>query len=84
MRRAGSAALDLVAVASGEFDAFWEQHLSAWDIAAGALIVREAGGRVTDFTGRDIGVEHSAVIAGNPAMHTFMLGVVSGQDRDRT
>lgn len=78
MRRAGSAALDLVSVAAGEFDAFWEQHLSAWDIAAGALIVREAGGKVTDFAGRDIGVEHSAVIAGNAAMHAWMIRVVAG------
>ena len=77
MRRAGSAALDLASVASGQFDAFWEQHLSAWDIAAGALLVREAGGLVTDFTGRDVGVEHSAVIAGNPAMHAWMLAVVA-------
>ena len=51
IRRAGSAALDLADVAAGRFDGFWEQHLSAWDIAAGMLLVREAGGVVTDFCG---------------------------------
>ncbi len=76
LRRAGSAALDLVSVASGEFEAFWEQQLSAWDIAAGALIVREAGGIVTDFAGRDVGIEHSSVVAGSPAMHRWLLGVI--------
>ncbi|HEU4827993.1 MAG TPA: inositol monophosphatase family protein [Gemmatimonadales bacterium] len=78
LRRAGSAALDLVSVASGEFEAFWEQQLSAWDIAAGAVIVREAGGVVTDFTGRDIGIEHSSIVAGSPAMHGWLLDVIRG------
>jgi myo-inositol-1(or 4)-monophosphatase len=63
-------------VAAGRFDAFWEQRLSAWDLAAGALLVREAGGVVTDFAGRPIGAEHSAVIAGNPAMHAWLLDIV--------
>ena len=62
-----------MSVASGEFEAFWEQQLSAWDIAAGALIVREAGGLVTDFDGRDVGIEHSSVVAGSPAMHAWLL-----------
>ena len=78
LRRAGSAALDLVSVASGEFEAFWEQQLSAWDIAAGALIVREAGGLVTDFDGRDVGIEHSSIVAGSPAMHRWLLGAIRG------
>lgn len=73
MRRAGSAALDLVSVASGEFEVFWEQNLSAWDLAAGSLLVREAGGVVTNFGGRQVGVEHSSVVAGNVAMHAWML-----------
>jgi myo-inositol-1(or 4)-monophosphatase len=76
IRRPGSAALDLCSVASGEYDAFWELSLSAWDIAAGTLIVREAGGRVTDDTGRDIGIEHGPVVAGNVVMHGWMMGVV--------
>jgi myo-inositol-1(or 4)-monophosphatase len=68
-----------VSVAAGEFEAFWEQQLSAWDIAAGALIVREAGGLVTDFSGRDVGVEHASVLAGNAAMHAWLMGVVGGE-----
>jgi myo-inositol-1(or 4)-monophosphatase len=76
IRRPGSAALDLAHVAAGRFDAFWEQRLSAWDLAAGVLLVREAGGVATDFAGRDIGPEHTALVAGNPAMHAWLLGVV--------
>jgi myo-inositol-1(or 4)-monophosphatase len=73
IRRPGSAALDLADVAAGRFDGFWEQQLSAWDIAAGTLLIREAGGVVTDFSGRDIGIEHTAVVAGNPAIHAWLL-----------
>jgi len=73
IRRAGSAALDLADVAAGRFEAFWEQRLSAWDIAAGTLLVREAGGHVTDFSGRDLGIEHGETLAGSPAMHAWML-----------
>lgn len=77
IRRPGSAALDLADVAAGRFDGFWEQHLSAWDLAAGILLVREAGGVVTDLTGRHVGVEHTGVVAGNPAMHAWLLDVMS-------
>jgi len=73
IRRPGSAALDLADVAAGRFDGFWEQHLSAWDVAAGTLLIREAGGLVTDHAGRDIGVEHTPVVAGNPAIHGWLL-----------
>lgn len=73
IRRPGSAAIDLTDVAAGRFDGFWEQRLSAWDIAAGTLLVREAGGIVTDAGGRDIGVEHSGVVAGNPVIHRWLL-----------
>ncbi|MEO8031127.1 MAG: inositol monophosphatase family protein [Gemmatimonadota bacterium] len=73
IRRAGSAALDLADVAAGRFEAFWEQRLSAWDVAAGTLLVREAGGRVTDFSGRDLGVEHGETAAGSPVMHAWLL-----------
>jgi len=76
IRRPGSAALDLGDVAAGRFDGFWEQRLSAWDIAAGVLLIREAGGVVTDFTGRDVGVEHTAVVAGNPAIHAWLLATI--------
>jgi myo-inositol-1(or 4)-monophosphatase len=77
IRRPGAAALDLADVAAGRFDGFWEQHLSAWDIAAGTLLIREAGGIVTDFTGRDVGVEHTGVVAGNPRIHEWLLAILS-------
>jgi myo-inositol-1(or 4)-monophosphatase len=76
IRRPGAAALDLASVASGRFDGFWEQHLSAWDIAAGTLLIREAGGKVTDVAGRDIGVEHVGVVAGNPGIHEWLLDIL--------
>jgi myo-inositol-1(or 4)-monophosphatase len=80
IRRPGAAALDLADVAAGRFDGFWEQHLSAWDTAAGSLLIREAGGRVTDFTGRDVGIEHRGVVAGNPAIHDWLLAAL-GDDQ---
>jgi myo-inositol-1(or 4)-monophosphatase len=83
IRRAGSAALDLVDVAAGRFDAFWEQQLSAWDIAAGTLLIREAGGVVTDLGGRDVGIEHSGIVAGNPVMHEWLLEVLSSDASSR-
>jgi myo-inositol-1(or 4)-monophosphatase len=73
IRRGGAAALDLADVAAGRFEGFWEQRLSAWDIAAGILLIREAGGRITDPSGRDLGVEHAAVVAGNPSIHAWLL-----------
>ena len=73
IRRAGSAALDLAHVAAGRLDGFWELALAPWDIAAGALLVRESGGHVTDLEGRDIAVEHTAIIAGNPDIHGWLL-----------
>jgi myo-inositol-1(or 4)-monophosphatase len=76
IRRPGSAALDLADVAAGRYDGFWEQRLSAWDIAAGVLLVREAGGVVTDLSGRHVGVEHTGVVAGNPAIHAWLLAQV--------
>jgi myo-inositol-1(or 4)-monophosphatase len=76
IRRPGAASLDLVDVAAGRFDGFWELQLAPWDIAAGILLVREAGGVVTDLAGRTIGAEHTGVVAGNPRMHEWLLGVV--------
>jgi len=73
IRRAGSAALDLAWLASGRFDAFWELRLAPWDIAAGLLLVREAGGRVTDLEGRDIVPDHSPVVASNGHLHEWLL-----------
>ena len=77
IRRPGSAALDLADVAAGRFDGFWEQRLAAWDVAAGILLIREAGGVATDFTGRQVGPEHTALCAGNPAMHAWLLEVLA-------
>ncbi len=76
IRRAGSAALDLCSVACGEFDAFWELSLSPWDVAAGMLIVREAGGVVTDDEGTHIGIQHGPIVAGNTRMQAWLLGLV--------
>jgi myo-inositol-1(or 4)-monophosphatase len=77
IRRAGSAALDLADVACGRFDGFWELMLAPWDIAAGILLVREAGGIVTDVSGAPAAVAHTAVLAGNPAIHRWLLDTVS-------
>jgi myo-inositol-1(or 4)-monophosphatase len=77
VRRTGSAALDLADVAAGRLDGFWELMLAPWDVAAGILLIREAGGRVTDLAGRDIGVEHGPVVAGNPAIHDWLLKEVT-------
>jgi myo-inositol-1(or 4)-monophosphatase len=73
IRRPGAAALDLAHVAAGRFDGFWEQSLSAWDIAAGILLIGEAGGVVTDFQGREVGIEHTGLVAGNPGIHRWLL-----------
>ena len=77
IRRPGAAAIDLADVAAGRFDGFWEQRLSAWDIAAGPLLIREAGGVITDFSGREIGIEHTSVVAGNPAIHQWLLATMN-------
>ena len=79
IRRPGAAALDLADVAAGRFDGFWEQRLSAWDIAAGSLLIREAGGVITDFSGREIGIEHTAVVAGNPSIHDWLLAILASE-----
>jgi myo-inositol-1(or 4)-monophosphatase len=79
MRRFGSAALDLAWTASGRFDAFWERHLQAWDIAAGILIVREAGGVVTDLDGRDCMMDCGHILAANDALHRPLLDLLRGK-----
>lgn len=76
IRRAGAASLDFVDIALGRFDGFWELYLAPWDVAAGALIVREAGGRVTDLDWSRETLRHGAFVAGNPAIHTWLMGVV--------
>jgi myo-inositol-1(or 4)-monophosphatase len=77
VRRPGSAALDLAYVARGVFDGFWERRLNAWDIAAGVLLVREAGGKVTDFEGRDLHVEQAALVATNGVLHDELFKSVT-------
>ena len=76
IRRAGSAAMDLAYTACGRYDGFWETGLAPWDMAAGALLVQEAGGVVTDFTGGDEFLEHGELVAAGPAVHRRMLGEV--------
>ena len=72
VRRAGAAALDLANVAAGRLDGFWELSLAPWDVAAGVLLIREAGGVVTTLDG-EIDVLHSgSVVAGNPAIHAWL------------
>jgi myo-inositol-1(or 4)-monophosphatase len=73
LRRFGSAALDLAWVAAGRFDAFWERDLSSWDMAAGILMVREAGGFATDLEGGDAIFGKRQVIAGNEFLHKALL-----------
>jgi len=77
VRRDGSAALDLCFVARGTFDAFWELDLSAWDVAAGALIVREAGGRVSACDGEAFAVDGASILASNALVHAEMLGALN-------
>jgi myo-inositol-1(or 4)-monophosphatase len=72
VRRPGAAALDLCYVAAGRVDAFFELGLSKWDIAAGALIIREAGGRISDFRGGDGYLESGNVVAGNPKTYAAL------------
>jgi myo-inositol-1(or 4)-monophosphatase len=76
IRRAGSAALDLSNVACGRFDAFWELVLAPWDVAAGMLMVQEAGGVVTDTEGNPPRLDAESFVAGNPAMHAWLLQTV--------
>ncbi|MEI8032044.1 MAG: inositol monophosphatase family protein [Chlorobiaceae bacterium] len=73
IRRAGSAAIDLAYTACGRFDGFWEYKLNPWDFSAGVLLVREAGGRVTDFTGDENVFNNGSILAGNPTAHPLLL-----------
>jgi len=77
LRRPGSAALDLCHVAAGRYDGFWELRLAPWDLAAGTLLVREAGGVVTNLEGTEDVLGHSSVVAGNPAVHSWLLKTLS-------
>lgn len=78
VRRAGSAALDLCYVAAGRSDGFWELGLRPWDTAGGVTILREAGGRVSDFSGGPFSVDGREIVASNGRIHEAMLRVLSG------
>ena len=88
VRRLGSAALDLCYVAAGRFDAFWEQRLHPWDIAAGALMIEEAGGRVTDLAGETFAPRDGQILASNGPLHDQLLSVIQtfteNRSRNRT
>jgi len=77
LRRLGAAALDLAYVAAGRFDCYWERGLSPWDFAAGVLMVREAGGFVTDLKDGERTMEVGDIIAGNETMHREVLKLVA-------
>jgi myo-inositol-1(or 4)-monophosphatase len=78
IRRLGSAALDLAWVAAGRFDGFWESSLKPWDVAAGLLLVKEAGGFVTDFRGGDKMMERNEFLAANDALQSRLHKLVAG------
>jgi myo-inositol-1(or 4)-monophosphatase len=78
IRRFGSAALDLAWVAAGRFDGFWEEDLQYWDLAAGVLLVREAGGFVSDFRGGEAGLAKGQVLAANDQLHSKLHKLVAG------
>jgi myo-inositol-1(or 4)-monophosphatase len=76
VRRMGCVALDLAYVAAGRFDAFWERGLNSWDIAAGALLIREAGGFSSGADGEENFLETGSICAGNEIMHRELLGLL--------
>jgi|YNPNPStandDraft_1061719.scaffolds.fasta_scaffold39842_2 myo-inositol-1(or 4)-monophosphatase len=79
VRRPGSAAMDLAYVACGRFDGFWEMKLKPWDMAAGALLVEEAGGRVTDFAGKRFSIYKPECLASNGWVHGIMKKILIGR-----
>jgi myo-inositol-1(or 4)-monophosphatase len=76
VRRFGSAALDLAYTACGHFDGFYEYSLNAWDVAAGVVIIEEAGGLVTSFSGDDQYINSKSIVAANPVIHTYLMDVI--------
>lgn len=79
IRRDGAAALDLSYVAAGRADGFWEEKLHPWDVMAGALLVTEAGGRISRFDGSPIALKADEVVAANPALHAAMMDVLRAE-----
>ena len=82
VRRPGAAALDLCYVAAGRVDGFWELGLRKWDVAAGALIIREAGGRISDFHGTDAYLDSGNVVAGTPKVYAALSKLLAPHARD--
>jgi myo-inositol-1(or 4)-monophosphatase len=82
LRRDGAAALDLCYVAAGRADGFWERHLQPWDLAAGALIVREAGGQVSDFRGGPLDLHGGEVVATNGRIHAELVATLRAAEGD--
>ena len=80
IRRPGAASLDLAYVASGRLDGFWEYGLEQWDIAAGTLLIREAGGYVSDIIGASPELKSGNIVAGNPAVHDLLLKLIRATD----
>lgn len=76
VRRDGSAAIDLAYLACGRFDGFWEDGLNAWDVAAGGLLIEEAGGQITDFNGGPVNIYAPKVLASNGLIHDAMMRVL--------
>jgi myo-inositol-1(or 4)-monophosphatase len=72
VRRAGVASLDLACVAAGRFDGFWELKLKPWDVAAGQLLVKEAGGRISDYAGNPMPLQRGEILASNGLLHAAM------------
>jgi len=83
IRRAGAAALDLAYVAAGRMDGFWEIGIMPWDMAAGILLIKEAGGVVTDFSFNDNYLSSGNVIAGSPKMHQLLYQLIEPHVTDR-
>ncbi len=77
VRRAGSAALDLAYTAAGVFDGFFELHLASWDVAAGSLLIREAGGVITDFSGGNRWFDRGNIVGAPPGVHRDLLRVIA-------
>ncbi len=84
IRRAGSAALDLCYVACGRFDGFWELNLNPWDIAAGTLLIQEAGGRITNFNGGEDFLYKGHVIGSNSLLHEWLLNTARSIFNEKT
>jgi len=83
LRRMGSAAIDLAYTAAGRFCGFYELHLNTWDVAAGALLVREAGGVYTDFKGNENDISGKEIVAGNKKIHAAMKALFADKFQDK-